>query len=146
MVVAGAQVVGGYLHGVGDAATKIRAAGRIWHRTGDLGRVDELGRLWLLGRAAAAVLDAEGAMYPFAVECALRECFGLTEVVALAADGRRTLVLGGNFEGVTDSDIRESVPWARIAHIKRIDTIPMDTRHNSKVDYAELRRRIHSTG
>ena len=51
ILVAGEHVVGGYLDPARDASTKIRDAhGTIWHRTGDAGRFDEQGRVWLRGR------------------------------------------------------------------------------------------------
>ncbi|MDB5026406.1 MAG: AMP-dependent synthetase and ligase, partial [Candidatus Eremiobacteraeota bacterium] len=76
-VVAGPQVVEGYLDPAHDATTKIRAGARRWHRTGDLGYRDEGGRLWLVGRAAGAIDDARGAMQPLRVECALAALPGI---------------------------------------------------------------------
>ncbi|HEX8569322.1 MAG TPA: AMP-binding protein, partial [Caulobacteraceae bacterium] len=48
--VSGPHVNGGYLDPADDATTKVNRDGRLWHRTGDAGRFDEHGRLWLLGR------------------------------------------------------------------------------------------------
>lgn len=145
IVVSGAHVVAGYLGGVGDAETKIRVAGRIWHRTGDLGRIDERGRLWLLGRVSEAVRDNGGVMYPFAVECALREAAGIDEVAAISVDSRRTLVVSGDAAILSDSALTNVVPWAAIERVIRVPAIPMDRRHNSKIDYVELRRAIAHT-
>ena len=142
IVVSGAHVVAGYLGGVGDAETKIRVADRIWHRTGDLGRIDERGRLWLLGRVSEAVRDSRGVMYPFAVECALRERVDMDEVAAISVDGCRTLIVSGDAAILSDSALTGAVPWAGIERVIRVKAIPMDRRHNSKVDYGELRRVI----
>ena len=142
IVVSGAHVVAGYLGGAGDAETKMRVADRVWHRTGDLGRIDERGRLWLLGRVSEAVRDNCGVMYPFAVECALREGPGMEEVAAISVDGRRTLIVSGDAAILSDSALTGAVPWAGIERVIRVKAIPMDRRHNSKVDYGELRRVI----
>ena len=60
VVVSGAHVLPGYLDGKGDTETKFDVVGKDgahtrWHRTGDAGTRDADGRLWLLGRCAAAV-------------------------------------------------------------------------------------------
>ena len=47
IVVSGAHVLKGYLHGEGNCDTKFSVEGRIWHRTGDAGRIDPEGNLWL---------------------------------------------------------------------------------------------------
>jgi olefin beta-lactone synthetase len=60
IVVTGAHVNKSYLEGVGDADTKPVLDGEIWHRTGDAGRLDDSGRLWLLGRRGARA----GSFYP----------------------------------------------------------------------------------
>ena len=93
IVVTGAHVVRGYLHGQGDEETKFRVDGRIWHRTGDMGYLDDRGRLWLLGRASAVIDDARGIVYPFAVECVAREVLGVRRSAMIAREGRRVLVV-----------------------------------------------------
>ena len=70
IVVSGDHVLTGYLDGRGDEETKIRVGDRTWHRTGDAGYLDRRGRLWLLGRASAKVIDDDGVVYPFSIECA----------------------------------------------------------------------------
>src|SRR5205807_8526020 len=50
-----------------DDAGKIKDADRTWHRTGDLGWLDEVGRLWFCGRKAHRVRTAAGPMY--SVQC-----------------------------------------------------------------------------
>ena len=77
IVVSGDHVLPGYLDGVGDSESKIHVDGRVWHRTGDAGYVDDRGRLWLLGRCSAKVSDSHGVVYPFAVEAAAS---GLVEI------------------------------------------------------------------
>jgi len=135
IVVAGDHVVPGYLNGIGDLETKVSVDGRRWHRTGDAGRLDADGRLWLLGRCASASRRPESVVYPLQVEAALSE---LTEARAafLELDGRRIVAVEG--EGDLDA-IREAVAWADLDAIERVDHIPRDRRHNAKVDVPALR-------
>src|SRR6185369_11013626 len=93
IVVAGGHVLRGYLHGHGDEETKIRVGDAIWHRTGDAGYLDDRGRLWLLGRCSARIVDARGTLWPFAVECAARAVEGVERAALAEVDGGRVLAL-----------------------------------------------------
>lgn len=144
IVVAGAHVVEGYLHGRGDDETKFRVDARVWHRTGDVGRLDERGRLWLLGRASAVITDARGTAYPFAVESALRASFVGIRVALLGHRGRRVLLVedGSHPLASVEQHVRDAMSWAHVDGIIRVGRLPLDRRHNSKVDYAAARRLI----
>ncbi|AHG89349.1 AMP-dependent synthetase and ligase [Gemmatirosa kalamazoonensis] len=138
IVVAGAHVVRGYLRGIGDAETKVRVDDVVWHRTGDAGYLDERGRLWLLGRAAAAIVDARGTLYPFAAEAAARAMLGPRRVAVVAHHGRRVLVV----ERGADVDVPTllgALSWAHLDDVASVDTMPTDRRHNAKIDYAAVR-------
>lgn len=132
IVVAGDHVLPGYLHGRGDAETKLDAEGHRWHRTGDAGYLDERGRLWLLGRCAAKVMDERGTLYPFAVECAAQPW----RTAFVSHNGRRLLVV----EPGTPTDLKDRLRWAQIDEVRTVKRIPLDKRHNAKVDYPALRR------
>jgi acyl-CoA synthetase (AMP-forming)/AMP-acid ligase II len=138
IVVAGPHVVTGYVKGIGDQETKIRVGDEIWHRTGDAGYFDDHGRLWLLGRASAVVEDAKGVMYPFAVETAVRMGSGPMRVAALSLNGKRLLVVERG-AAVEAHEVRRSVDWAGVDDVVVLEKLPMDRRHNSKVDYTQVR-------
>lgn len=144
IVVAGDHVLRGYLDGDGDDLTKFRVDGRVWHRTGDAGMLDAQGRLWLLGRAAALVKDARGVLYPFAVECAAMHHPNVRHAALVEQDGRRYLAveLRDRHDAASLSALRESLAWAAIENIYAYPKIPLDRRHNAKVDYAALRELI----
>jgi olefin beta-lactone synthetase len=141
IVVTGEHVLGGYLDGHGDSETKIRVGDRVWHRTGDAGYLDNTGRLWLLGRCAAKVDDEAGRVYPFAVECAASGVEGLHRCAFVRHRGSRVLVVelepGANQDAVTSS-VSERLTWARLANVLVVPRIPVDGRHNAKVDYPAL--------
>ncbi|MBI5691331.1 MAG: AMP-binding protein [Verrucomicrobia bacterium] len=140
IVVAGEHVLPGYLGGVGDEETKFRVDGRVWHRTGDAGRIDDRGRLWLLGRCAARIDDARGRLYPFAVECVAMEISGVRRAAAIAHRDRRLLVVEAPTECL--DSLRAALVWAHLDEVRMVRAIPVDRRHNAKIDYPALRRML----
>ena len=139
IIVGGAHVLGGYLHGHGDEENKVDIAGTIWHRTGDAGYLDEQGRLWLLGRCAARIEDAYGTIYPFAVESAVSK-HPQVRRAALVSRGRKRVLAVEVYEGDPGVEIREMVAWAHVDEVRILDHLPVDRRHNAKIDYAALDR------
>ena len=143
IVVAGDHVLQGYLGGIGDTETKIRVSDRIWHRMGDAGWMDEKGRIWLLGRCSEKLPAfpaeeglPEGALrYPFAVECALRERFPGIRMAALNWKERRMLAI----EGVEITGLAEVAAALGMTDLRYVSRIPLDRRHNAKIDYPALR-------
>jgi acyl-CoA synthetase (AMP-forming)/AMP-acid ligase II len=141
IVVHGDHVLRGYLNGIGDQETKFRVGGRVWHRTGDAGYLDQRGRLWLLGRCEARIEDARGEIYPFAVECAAQEHPAVRRAALIASGGQRILAVESEGE-LKIADLQKSLSWAQLDSIQQLKHIPVDKRHNAKVDYPELRRLI----
>lgn len=139
IVVTGAHVLTGYLNGRGDEETKFRVDGVVWHRTGDAGYIDDRGRVWLLGRCSARVHDALGTVYPFSVECGAVHCAGVTRAAFTTLHGRRLLLVEAETGQTPDlRAIAAPLGWARLAEIRQYPTIPVDRRHNAKVDYTAL--------
>lgn len=141
IVVSGAHVLAGYLHGQGDEETKIRVGAHTWHRTGDAGYFDESGRLWLLGRCSARVQDAHGVLYPLAVEAAARQHAFVKQAAFLAHGGKRLLVVEGHGR-VAPHQVQALQHELQWAHINQtiVMRVPMDRRHNAKIDYPALQR------
>jgi acyl-CoA synthetase (AMP-forming)/AMP-acid ligase II len=147
ILVTGDHVLKGYLHGQGDAETKVALEGEIWHRTGDAGYLDAGGRLWLLGRCAARVQDARGVVYPFAVECVAMSFPFVRRAAFVATAGRRLLVVEG--ETLTKNRLEELKTRAAslgVDEILPLRNIPVDARHNAKINYPELRERLRRQG
>lgn len=150
--VAGDHVVPGYLNGDGDAEAKITVGDVRWHRTGDAGRLDAGGRLWLAGRAGGGAPRPDGrTVYPLQVEAAVRVATGL-RCAFLVHDGRRTLAVQTRTVTAeargdatrtrvanTEALIREAVPWASLERIVVVPRLPVDRRHNAKIDVPALR-------
>jgi acyl-CoA synthetase (AMP-forming)/AMP-acid ligase II len=158
IVVAGDHVLGGYLDGIGDDETKIHVDGGVWHRTGDAGWIDDAGRLWLLGRCAAKLpsfaappgIPAESLRYPFAIECALREKFPDIRTAAIEWRRSRLLVVGKRCDTEQTECIRAISRDLGMDDLVCLDALPLDRRHNAKIDYPALRGmlelRIRKTG
>jgi acyl-CoA synthetase (AMP-forming)/AMP-acid ligase II len=141
IVVSGAHVLPGYLHGEGDGETKFTVDGARWHRTGDLGYCDPQGRLWLLGRCTAKLSDARGVQYPFAVECAVRERFEIENAALISVRGLRVLAIESKTK-LAANEILDALSWAQLDRVVFVDHLPVDKRHNAKIDYVELARYV----
>ncbi len=134
-------------------ATESRAsrdAGR--HRTGDVGHLDAEGRLWVEGRLAHVVTTADGPITPVGVEqrvLALAEvrsaaCVGVgpagaqVVVVVVVPDAApsRSDVLA---EPGLASRVRATAGVPVAAVLVRA-SLPVDVRHNSKIDRAAVSR------
>jgi acyl-CoA synthetase (AMP-forming)/AMP-acid ligase II len=141
IVVSGGHVLPGYLNGEGNSETKFEVEGVRWHRTGDLGYMDAVGRLWLLGRCNGKVQDARGVLYPFAVECAAMQTPAIRRAALVALDGRRVLAIEAG-KAISPEDILRSLSWAELDQIVFLDHVPVDKRHNAKIDYVALDRKL----
>jgi acyl-CoA synthetase (AMP-forming)/AMP-acid ligase II len=131
---------------------KIRdAEGGVWHRMGDTGRLDREGRFWLVGRVHSTIRRAGALVHPQLVEqAALGDDAEIRRVAAVglrdASLGERVLVL---VESAGGASVGERVA-ARLRQAAlpcdelRVSStaLPVDPRHNSKIDYAALRRSL----
>jgi acyl-CoA synthetase (AMP-forming)/AMP-acid ligase II len=148
IVVTGNHVLKGYLNGQGDRETKFTVDKATWHRTGDSGYLDNRGRLWLLGRCEAVLSDDRGKLYPFAVESTAQLLPGIQRAALVSDCGKRTLVVepAKAAARIDSAAIKQKLSWAQIDSVKICRKIPVDRRHNSKIDYERLRRILRSLG
>lgn len=136
ILVSGDHVNKGYLGGQGDADNKRNIDGVIWHRTGDAGRLDADGMLWLRGRMS----ERCARLYPFEVEAPSRYWPGVRRSALVALEGRAVLALQGN---------ESHLPiWKAAASPLGVDAVvpvarmPLDRRHRSKIDYLSLQKHL----
>lgn len=136
ILVTGDHVNKGYLDGRGDAENKVTIDGRIWHRTGDAGQLDERGNLWLKGRHSAKA----GPHYPFELEAAARFWPGVKNAALVPGSDPPLLAVEGTEDQI---DVwRERASAIGDIRIKYLKKIPLDRRHRSKIDYTELRKML----
>ena len=123
-----------------------------YHRSGDVGHLDDEGRLWVEGRLVHVVTTAEGPVTPVGVEQRIEALdavraaaiggvgpTGTQQVVAVVvpADGRRRR------RPLAEPALAEAVRSASpvpLAAVLVVDALPVDIRHASKVDRARLSR------
>lgn len=144
IVVHGPHVLSGYLNGVGDKETKFKVDALIWHRTGDAGYFDDQNRLWLLGRCTAKVHDQRGLVYPFAVECIVQDFESVRRCAFLHHLGARLLLVepvGANLSERERAQLSAAVKSYAVDEIREMK-LPVDRRHNAKIDYPRLRKML----
>jgi len=130
-----------------DALAKIADGDRVWHRMGDLGRIDADGRIWFYGRKNHRVITPEGTLFPIPCE-AIFNNHPLVYRSALVGVGKpphqRPVIcieLDADSNHADRSQLKaELLELAgRSALTRRIDTVlfppdfPVDIRHNSKI-------------
>jgi len=140
ILVSGPHVNRGYLDPARNAETKLVEGETVWHRTGDAGRLDDTGRLWLLGRHGAA----QDGRFGFSVETAARLWPGVTGA-AFTVDGRGQTVLFLSGDAARLPEWRKSAAALGVTEILHAKCIPMDRRHRSKPDTRRLLKRVRRT-
>lgn len=149
IVVAGPIVLERYIDAADTKATKlIDDAGRRWHRMGDLGRLDDEGRIWLHGRRGEVVARGPklpgGALYPLEVEPAA-EALDFVAKAGLVGLGPRAflaVVPAPDVEVQIAVSAVEAVLAAdglSMVEVVPVADIPVDRRHRSRVDRDALR-------
>lgn len=134
ILVKGENVVNGYLNVEKNPNEK-------WHKTGDIGYINEKGQLILLGRVKGRIQLGEKIYYSFAVETAFSFCKILKKSVLTSKNGKLYLLVERNLEykGNLSEDSEIIGLKKKFEIFKIVETeIPMDKRHNSKTDYKKL--------
>jgi long-chain acyl-CoA synthetase len=139
--VKGTNVMMGYFEN--EEATREAFDEEGYFRTGDLGKVDEEGWIYITGRSKNLIILSNGKnVYPEEIETELSRIYGIAEVVVYAGESRsadRELIVAEIFpdkdalelRGITDADkyFRDEVnrinqnmaPYKRIEYVKLRD-------------------------
>jgi acyl-CoA synthetase (AMP-forming)/AMP-acid ligase II len=153
--VRGPQVTAGYFaRPDADALAKIAdPAGGPWHRMGDVGYLDDAGRVWFCGRKSQRVRTAEGDLYADQCEAVFNHLVGDVERTALVGVGPRgrqrplLCVERASLSHESPDDELRSILWKRAAEVELTKGIqdflfrgpfPVDTRHNAKIQREKL--------
>ena len=124
-----------------------------WHRTGDVGHLDAGGRLWVEGRSVHVIDTADGPLTSVPVERAVERALvpaakaraGRVAAVGVGPAGcaQLVLVLEGDADGLADAPTSAAARAAAarpVAAVLTVDEMPVDVRHNAKIDRAALAR------
>ncbi|GAA5152600.1 alpha/beta fold hydrolase [Nocardioides marinquilinus] len=134
-----------------------------WHRTGDVGHLDEEGRLWVEGRLAHVITTPDGPLTPVGVEQRVEAVPGVraAAAVGIGPDGTQVLAVvvvaddapstrprprGRLGLRPADHDLADIVRRAAgvpVAAVLAADRLPLDIRHAAKVDRTEVARQAH---
>lgn len=154
IIVKGDMVTAGYYQSPQETAqAKIMDGTSLWHRMGDLGYIDNAGRLWFCGRKAHRVETVSGKLL----------CSVMCEAIFNAHDGvRRSALVGIGERGRQSAaiviernsagrkldrkqlekellDLAGKNPLtAPITSVHFCDSFPVDVRHNIKIDRLKL--------
>jgi acyl-CoA synthetase (AMP-forming)/AMP-acid ligase II len=154
IVVAGEHVVGEYLHAPEETLRhKIREGERVWHRTGDAGRLAEDGTLWLLGRVSSRVVRDGVTWWSTPAEVRALSVPGVRHAAFVGlpdgARGQRAVLCVEGVEGQPDDELevvlRRALAPIPVDEVRVLPAIPRDPRHGSKTDLERLRRVLAAT-
>lgn len=156
LLVAGPHVTRDYADGDERAFrdNKVRGAdGTVWHRLGDTGRFDDEGRFCLVGRVHSTIHRGGERVDAQLVEQAARgDDARIEQVAALGIDdaalGQRVVVVARSEFDVAE-DVRARLAAAGMTAddvVVARAPLPVDPRHNSKVDYERLRGTVAADG
>ena len=132
-------------------ATTFRASEDGWHRTGDVGHLDAAGRLWVEGRLAHVIVTDRGPVTPVGIEQCVQQ-LDWVQAAATVGVGPRgcqqvVLVLTGSPGKGSVLDVDRTMQLRNllvesgfpvVAAALRIDRMPVDIRHQAKVDRAAV--------
>lgn len=133
--------------------------GQRWHRTGDVGHLDDAGRLWVEGRVQHVITSPDGVVTPVGLEQQIEAAGDIDSggiksggikrvaIVGVGPAGTQQVVAivetapGVRRVGLADADLANAVRGAvehPIAAVLVVPRLPTDIRHNSKIDRTRL--------
>lgn len=132
-----------------NPAGKIAHGTRIWHRTGDIGRIDADGRIWFCGRKSQRVVTAAGTIYPVQAEQIANVVDGVARTALVGIGDRPTqrpalcveLVPGADAESTLAAVRARAADFPLTAGLDLFlvhPGFPVDIRHNAKIGREQL--------
>lgn len=142
-----------YLMEAKTREAKIKDGDKIWHRMGDVGYFDEKGRLWFCGRKTH-VVEVDGKshytipvesivnQHPDIARCALIEFKGELGLVIERIDKKNKLSdeKRNQFFSEVFEILAKNKKTADIHHLFLHKALPVDVRHNIKIDRLKLKK------
>lgn len=142
---------GYYLEPESDRKNKVPDPNGQWHRLGDSGYIDEKKRLWTCGRVGQRVKAKEGAVFPLLAEPIFdaHPQVQRSGLVGVSRNGAEEPVICIQLKPEhknSKQEIRKSLLESAashqatrlVKHVLFIDKLPVDPRHNSKIERPAL--------
>jgi acyl-CoA synthetase (AMP-forming)/AMP-acid ligase II len=136
------------------ALAKIRDGERFWHRMGDVGYLDQVGRVWFCGRKAHRVLAAGGTMFTVPCEAVFNEHPSVfrSALVGVGRPGMQRPVIvvepeagkfpRGSRRRLFAAELQELGQGGQLTReIRDVlfhRSLPVDVRHNAKINREKL--------
>ncbi|MBU0479717.1 MAG: AMP-binding protein [Proteobacteria bacterium] len=153
LVVSGDHVCTGYYNNpqaTGESKI-IGPDGTIWHRMGDTGYFDHHNMFWLVGRLHSTIVRNGKVWHAQLVEQKVRRCLPDLEMVAAiglvrdSSDEELMVVIKTSNNTPLPQTLAQDLKQQGV-EVDRViqsrDPLPLDPRHNSKIDYSALRKKI----
>lgn len=138
-------------------AAKIGSDAGLWHRIGDVGRIDDEGNVWFLGRKSHRLETDRGLLMPVGVENVFdrHEAVEKSALVGIGPPGAERPVLvvqpvparrprSRRERAVLAREILDSAAdhpaCARVSQVIFRAALPVDVRHNAKIKRGEIKR------
>jgi Acyl-CoA synthetases (AMP-forming)/AMP-acid ligases II len=138
------------------AQAKIKDNESLWHRTGDLGYIDDQGRIWFCGRKTHRAETPAGLLCSVTCEAIFNAHPGVrrSALVALGEKGKQSVAIAIERNEAGKKLNRESFAkelldiaqnnalTTQIESVHFCDHFPVDVRHNIKIDRLKLARDV----
>ena len=117
--------------------------GEIWHRMGDLGYLDEQGRLWFVGRKSHKLLYQDKVLGPIPIETLINQIPEIRksaliqkgkDELEIVIEGKRNSIITEKLEDL----ISKNNQLSPIKKISFLESFPVDVRHNIKIDRLKI--------
>ena len=126
--------------------------GVIWHRTGDVGHLDGDENLWIEGRVVHMIHASHGSITPVPLEVACEKISGVKRAAAVGIGdkGAQQLVIVLETDLAKEDiapahlaiQVREALADVDVVAIWVTKKLPVDIRHNSKIDRTALAQKM----
>jgi acyl-coenzyme A synthetase/AMP-(fatty) acid ligase len=123
-----------------------------WHRTGDVGHIDSEGNVWVEGRLVHVIHTSRGPIAPVPLEIAIEALPTVVRVAAVGvgpADVEQIVIVIETIDsgdGPADAELTHAVRAAlaplTIASVWTTKKLPVDIRHNSKIDRTAVSKQM----
>lgn len=115
-----------------------------WHRTGDVGHIDERGSVWVEGRLSHVISTASGPLTPVPVEQRVEKLSHVYQAacVGVGPVGNQIVVvivvLRDEMSNTELEDSIRAVASVQVGAVLIRKELPMDIRHNAKINREQL--------
>ena len=123
-----------------------------WHRTGDVGHIDNEGNVWIEGRLVHVIHPSRGPVAPVPLEIAIEALPNIVRVAAVGVgpvDVEQIVIVVetiNSSDGPADAELTHAVRAAlaplTIAAVWTTKKLPVDIRHNSKIDRTAVSKKM----